>query len=354
LPRLGPADYDEGGGMQIEPATCPACRAAFNPLRARAVTVIDGRVQAFCSAACRDRGPSVAPPPVPPGDAHVTTAPVRRWSPWPREQLVLAVAAMGALAVFVLLIRAGRHQRMAMTATAAAATRAPPPSEKPDVSLAAGDSDEWIQPLSGAPRHVARERRLFAGARAGVPASECAGGRCAVELEAAAGEMVMAVHDGVVEAVERDPDFAARRGQEGRLVRVNHKGGAVASIYMQLDGIRADLRPGVPVRMGEALGTVARGGGGARPHLRFAMTLNDAADGTVLFIDPQPLLTLWPTRKRAATSLHAMERAPRPPRVSHPPRATAASDDANKSDTSHKSDDSAGDDSDDSDGDDPH
>src|SRR5438874_2019647 len=110
--------------MRIEPATCPACGAEYDPLRARAVTVIDGHVRAFCSPACRERG--LAPPPSSPRtttDAHAVI-PARRASLWaslPTEYLVLVAASLAALVAFVVLIRAGRRaQPRAANAVAAA------------------------------------------------------------------------------------------------------------------------------------------------------------------------------------------------------------------------------------------
>jgi murein DD-endopeptidase MepM/ murein hydrolase activator NlpD len=128
--------------------------------------------------------------------------------------------------------------------------------------------------------------------------------RCAIEIDAVAGAVVMAVHDGVVETVERD----STGREEGRFVRITHRGGAIASSYFQLDGIREDLRPGVPIKAGEPIGTVARAPSmSTRPHLRFAMSVSNTADSSVLFIDPQPLLALWPVRQAAPMSLRAME-----------------------------------------------
>lgn len=299
--------------MQIEPATCPACGGAYDPLRAQAVTVIDGRVRAFCSATCRARG--IAPPAAPTRtttDAHpvVAAPPPSLWRRVPTEQKILIAATMAALAAFVVMISLGRHRKPTGSSTALdARATSPLAAAKATPGGDGAASEVWIQPLAGAARHVVkRDRRLFFG-REGLPASECAGGRCTIEIDAVAGAVVMAVHDGVIETVERDP----LRGEEGRFVRINHNGGAIASSYLQLDGIRQDLKAGVPVKAGEPIGTVAHSGStSTRPHLRFSMSVRSAADGSVLFIDPQPLLALWPIRRDAPVSLRAMERAPSP------------------------------------------
>lgn len=299
--------------MQIEPATCPACGAAYDPLRAQAVTVIDGRVRAFCSAACRERG---LLPPAPartvvdaPSANAVAVSPSRGI---PAEQKVLLGAALVALGAFVLLIAMGRHERTPSPTLPALVQATSAVHAAANLGVAGGDgaaADVWLQPLAriGRPA-IKHDRRLFFG-REGLPAGECGGARCAVEIDAAAGAVVMAVHDGVVEAIARNPTGP----EAGRFVRVIHRGGAIASSYFQLDGIREDLRPGVPIKAGEPIGTVARAATpSTRPHLRFAISVSNDADGSVLFIDPQPLLALWPIRRDAPMSLHAMERAPTP------------------------------------------
>lgn len=296
--------------MHIEPATCPACGAEYDPLRARAVTVIDGHVRAFCSVACRDRG--IAPPPTaappPPTDAHAVIAP-RRASKLPTELVLLGAAGVVAVALIVVLLNAGRHGGKAVAAAPARPVATAPASAK-DPAVSDDDAPEvWLKPLAGGGHRVTgHDRQLFSSARQGVPAKECAGARCAVDIEAAAGDVVMAVHDGVVERVERDADEEGRRGHEGRFIRILHKGGTLATSYLQLDGIREDLRPGIPVAAGEAIGTVARGSGGVHAHLRFAVSLPRSADGE-LYIDPQPLVALWPARPHGASSLHAMDSA---------------------------------------------
>ena len=298
--------------MHIEPATCPACGAEYDPLRARAVTVIDGHVRAFCSTACRERG--IAPPvaataPSSATDAHAVIAP-RRATKLPTELVLLAAAAVAGVALIVVLLHAG-HRGKAVAAAPERSVASAAASANGAAAAADDDAPEvWLKPLAGGGHRVTgHDRQLFSSAREGVPANECAGARCAVDIEAAGGDVVMAVHDGVVERVERDPDEEGRRGREGRFIRIVHKGGTLATSYLQLDGIREDLRPGIPVSAGEAIGTVARGSGGVRAHLRFAVSLPHGADGE-LYIDPQPLIALWPARPHGSSSLHAMEGAP--------------------------------------------
>jgi len=291
--------------MQIEPAMCPACGAAYDPLRAQAVTVIDGRVRAFCSVECRQRGKMPQAPSAPAADAQAAiVAPPPPSRTVRTEHVVLVAAGVVTMIGFVALLMSGRHKAAVQAATVPRAETAAQETKRAIVDEAS-ENDAWLQPLAGVTRHVGtRDRRLFNG-REGIPASECAGGRCGIDIEGAAGSVVMAVHDGVIEAVGRAPDTA-----EGRFIRIIHRGGALTTSYLGLDGIREDLRPGIPVKMGEPIGTVARAQAGARPHFRFTISARND-DGAVLFIDPQPLMALWPIRRQASRSLRAMERAPR-------------------------------------------
>jgi murein DD-endopeptidase MepM/ murein hydrolase activator NlpD len=140
---------------------------------------------------------------------------------------------------------------------------------------------------------------------------ECGAGHCGVDIGTRRGDIVMAAHDGVIERVERDPLVGGRRGNEGRFIRVSHKGGTVVSSYIHLDGIREDLKPGVPVHAGDPIGTVGDTGvKQSGPHLHFAISVRPSADGPELFIDPEPLLHLWPVRDQPTASLRRMEPAP--------------------------------------------
>ena len=294
--------------MQIEPATCPVCGATYDPLRARAVTVVDGRVRAFCSPECRDRRVAPPPPARTVTDTHAPIAIPRSsiWRGLPAEYRVLGAAALTTLGAFVALIVAGQHRAAARSTPLPKAAPAPAHAPVPPAPASPSGPDVWMQPLAaGRHRVLEHDRHLFASPRDGIPAADCRDGHCALDIEAAPGEVVMAVHDGVVETVERDP---AAGGPKGRFIRINHHGGAMASTYLQLDGIREDLRPGIPVKLGEPIGTVAASG--PHPHLRFAVSIRDLTTGEERFINPEPLLTLWPARKRAPTSLRAMQRAP--------------------------------------------
>src|SRR3954468_22088642 len=105
--------------MQIEPATCPVCSALFDPLLARAVAVMDGRVRAFCSDDCKargrqgvDRAPSVE-------EALQAVQQPSAWKRLPREQKILG-GAVGVVAVLVGVVFVGRGPTMHATTASAA------------------------------------------------------------------------------------------------------------------------------------------------------------------------------------------------------------------------------------------
>ncbi|HEY7956673.1 MAG TPA: peptidoglycan DD-metalloendopeptidase family protein [Polyangia bacterium] len=311
--------------MQVELVKCPVCGGEYNPLRARAVAVLDGRVRAFCSNACKELGLKGERPaiPVEPDEPD----PPSRW-----EQLSVR-AALGTMllggAVLVLAL-CGRTAPKAVAAIAPAALHPiAAPSAKEALSLvtardAQADDDLWIHPLAGPIRRLpVRDTRRFGAPREGMRPEECRGGHCGVDLGTIRGDIVMAVHDGVVERVERDPTVGGHIGDEGRFIMILHKGGTITTSYMHLDGIREDLRPGVPVKVGEAIGTVGSTGVlHSGPHLHFAISVRKTPDSEQLFIDPEPLLHLWPLKAHAIASLHRMEPSP-PVRATTTARADA-------------------------------
>jgi murein DD-endopeptidase MepM/ murein hydrolase activator NlpD len=306
--------------MLVERATCPACGNGYDPLRSRAVKVVDGRVRAFCSNACRDRGVPV-PPELTILEEEEPLPPTPRTKYWP-------VAVGIAVAIATLLAVGGNRLQVVAPIAPAALAMKPPPPPTADEAMAvfARASDEgvdvWVHPLVGPERKLPeRASRRFGASREGMRPDECGTGHCGVDLGGKKGELVMAVHDGVIERVQRNAEEGGHRGNEGRFIMVNHKGGTVVTSYIHLDGIREDLRPGVPVHAGEVIGTV--GDTGVResgPHLHFAVAVRPRPEGDMLFIDPEPMLHLWPLKMHPVATLHRME--PSPPL--HAPTKTAS------------------------------
>ncbi|HEY2747138.1 MAG TPA: M23 family metallopeptidase [Polyangia bacterium] len=302
--------------MRIVPATCPVCAAQYDPLRARATLVIDGKVRAYCSSVCKEKA-SLPPPELPIGDVgdEDTSALPTLPSVWSRMSWKGA-AGVAACGLAVLLFGG----KLIGSAPLVSASIAPPPKPAPAPTVGdamamlapapgvAAESDVWLHPLPGPKRFLPeRDTRRFGAARDGMRPEECEGGHCGVDIGTEKGMLVLAAHDGVVERVERDPEVGGRRGNEGRFIMIIHKGGTITTSYIHLDGIREDLRPGIPVKAGEAIGTVGDTGvHNSGPHLHFAISVRPTPDGQELYINPEPLLHLWPLAKRPMATLHAM------------------------------------------------
>jgi murein DD-endopeptidase MepM/ murein hydrolase activator NlpD len=299
------------------------CGGEYDPLRARATLVVDGKVRAYCSAACKEKA-SRPPPELPIGEVDEASGsddePHHIPSLW--KQLSWKGAAGVAAVGLVVLACGGKLIGSAppVLASIAPAVKLPPPKPVPTVDDAMAmlasaptptERDIWYHPLPGPKRMLPeRDTRRFGAAREGMRPEECAGGHCGIDIGTVEGMLVLAAHDGVIERVQRDAEEGGRRGNEGRFIRINHKGGTVVTSYIHLEAIREDLKPGIPVKAGEAIATVgATGVLHSGPHLHFAVSVRPSADGPELYIDPEPLLHLWPLAPKPAATLHAMSSA---------------------------------------------
>lgn len=296
--------------MQVEPSTCPVCKKGFDPLRTRALIVEAGRVRAFCSEECRTKaelGELEAPLSAPEPERAS-----RRWAYALGAGLVCIGAAVG---VFL-------HRGHATVAHAAAPPPAPPAppfsvsdalrfletkAESQVGTAGVPERDLWLHPLAGPDRRLpVRDTRRFRAPREGLRPDECGSGHCGVDLGETAGEWVFAAHDGVVERVQREDV-----GPGGRYVRLNHRGGTLTTAYMHLGEIRADLQPGTPVRAGDPLGTIGTTGiNHSGPHMHFQIGVRSRPDDVEIFIDPEPLLHLWPLRPPLEQKPRHLARSP--------------------------------------------
>jgi len=155
--------------------------------------------------------------------------------------------------------------------------------------------DAWVHPLSGPYRRMPRsDSRVFGAVRPGNRPIECRNGHCGVDLGGELfGEHIHAVHDGVVDFVQRglNPD----RG--GRFVRISHRNGTLFTQYFHLAAIPRELHRGSVVKAGDVIGLLGDSGvKESAPHLHFAMSVRTSKDGAERYIDPEPLVALWPLR----------------------------------------------------------
>jgi len=161
--------------------------------------------------------------------------------------------------------------------------------------LAALGQDAWIHPLAGPVRRMPRaDSRVFGAVRPGERPAECRNGHCGVDLGGEIwGEHVHAVHDGVVDYVQRN----ANPDRGGEFVRLSHRDGTVFTQYFHLAAIPRRIDRGVTVRSGDVIGLLGDTGvKQSEPHLHFAISVRPWKDGPERYIDPEPLIALWAVR----------------------------------------------------------
>jgi murein DD-endopeptidase MepM/ murein hydrolase activator NlpD len=168
-----------------------------------------------------------------------------------------------------------------------------PPTET--TFLASLGQDAWIHPLSGPVRRMPRaDSRVFGAVRPGERPAECRNGHCGVDLGGEIwGEQVHAVHEGVVDFVQRN----ANPDRGGEFVRLAHRDGTVFTQYFHLAAIPNGLERGVHVKSGDVIGLLGDTGvKESAPHLHFAISVRPYKDGPERYLDPEPLIALWPVR----------------------------------------------------------
>jgi murein DD-endopeptidase MepM/ murein hydrolase activator NlpD len=155
-------------------------------------------------------------------------------------------------------------------------------------------SDAWVHPLDGPKRRMPiRDSRVFGAERPGDRPAECNNGHCGVDLSGPWGEPVHAAHDGVVDRVQRGPN----EEHGGMYVRIAHRGGTIFTQYFHLAAIPRRLEPGVHVKVGEVVGLLGDTGvKRSAPHLHFTISVKPSPETPERYIDPEPLIALWPLR----------------------------------------------------------
>lgn len=162
----------------------------------------------------------------------------------------------------------------------------PDPTPTPNPTPTPTRTSTWIHPLLGPERtlpHTASQR--FGAARPQPRPAECELGHCGVDLFQPRGSTVLAVFDGVVEKLERDP---IRGGRAGIYLVLSHGGGLVRSRYIHLDAIDDSIAPGTHLHAGQPLGRLgATGIFNSAPHLHFGLEIRGQ------YVDPEPYLQRW-------------------------------------------------------------
>ena len=83
----------------------------------------------------------------------------------------------------------------------------------------------------------------------------------------------------------------------GEFVRLAHRDGTVFTQYFHLAAIPVGLERGVHVKSGDVIGLLGDTGvKESAPHLHFAISVRPWKDGPERYLDPEPLIALWPVR----------------------------------------------------------
>jgi hypothetical protein len=265
-------------------------------VRSRHLTIDGSVVRAFCSEAC----------------VHAFGAAVEEPLPSPRRNLVMRLMRIGVglpMLVFTSgtapLMHVERPPAVAAVHFAAVAPEVPtygpswPPTEKDWLAEIA--SDTWLHPLDGPVRRMpVRDSRVFGAERPGDRPAECRSGHCGVDIGGEVwGEPVHAAHDGVIDRVQRGPN----EEHGGIYVRIAHRDGTIFTQYFHLAAVPRRLEPGVHVKVGEVIGLLGDTGvKHSSAHLHFTVSVKPAASLVEQYIDPEPLIALWPLRVPVASS----------------------------------------------------
>jgi hypothetical protein len=197
-----------------------------------------------------------------------------------------------------------------------------PPAEEDWAATIAEDA--WIHPLDGPERRMpANHARVFGAERPGERPPECRSGHCGVDLGGEVwGEPIHAVHDGVVDRVQRGPN----EDHGGLYVRLAHRNGTVFTQYFHLAAIPKWVQPGRAVKAGTVIGLLGDSGiKESEQHLHFTLSVKPAKSVNERFIDPESLIALWPLRIPGAGGMVSTGAAPGVPHSSTPRKKRRAS-----------------------------
>lgn len=283
--------------------------------------ILGSAVLAYCSQRCREDASA-------PTDAIEEPPPPR---PWWRTPLHVGLGLMAAVQLSGGTV-GGRVATPRVARTVAVPAPEPlfgpewPPSDEDLRGELAADA--WLHPLAGPVRKMPiSHARVFGADRPGERPPECRSGHCGVDLGDAWGELVYAAHDGVVDRVQRGPN----EDHGGLYVRLAHRNATVFSQYFHLAGIPKWIQPGRTVKAGTVLGVIGDTGiKESKPHLHFTISVKPSRETHERFMDPEPLIALWPLPAAGGASIVTQAApglpvgaAPHRKKKSKPPLTTA-------------------------------
>jgi murein DD-endopeptidase MepM/ murein hydrolase activator NlpD len=266
---------------------CAVCHEPVE-IRDEDVLIKPATLHAYCSPACAHAHERRDPQPT-------LRREVQRRQMLSRARVALQIA----VALPFVLLTSGGHSALSWQ---------PPAPPKPDEEASERElvqliaDDVWIHPLDGPVRRMPiSDGRVFGAERPGERPVECRSGHCGVDIGGEVfGEPVHAAHDGVIDRVQRGPN----EDHGGLYVRISHRDGQVFSQYFHLAAIPRRIVVGLPVKAGEVVGLVGESGvKHSKAHLHFTLSVKPAGAAKEQYIDPEPLIALWPLRVPAPTKL---------------------------------------------------
>ena len=279
---------------------CPWCTGPVD-VKSRHVSVAGSAVKVYCSKECLQAAAAgvVARPAAP----EVVVAPRPRPRRW--QHVGSIIVGLGVILLFRgdgeerpipalhLLVSPAASQPARALAPEPASQLGPtwPPTESDWVQDLGQDA--WLHPLAGPTRRMPKHHsRVFGAERPGERPGECQSGHCGVDVGGEIwGEAVLAVHDGVVDRVNRGPN----EEHGGVYVRIAHRHGTVFTQYFHLAAVPRWIKEKVEVKRGQVVGLLGDTGvQRSAPHLHFTISVKPSKDLPEQYIDPEPLIALWP------------------------------------------------------------
>ncbi|MGE5181672.1 MAG: peptidoglycan DD-metalloendopeptidase family protein, partial [Acidobacteriota bacterium] len=103
----------------------------------------------------------------------------------------------------------------------------------------------------------------------------------------------------------------------GIFVKLSHRDGTLYTWYFHLAAVPRWVQPGVKVKLGQVIGLLGDTGvGHSEPHLHFSLTVKPSRTAKERYIDPEPLIAIWPlwiANDNAATGHVTLASAPGTP-----------------------------------------
>jgi murein DD-endopeptidase MepM/ murein hydrolase activator NlpD len=284
---------------RVSSQACPQCAGAV-AIDSKHVRIADGGIQVFCSDSClRDH---LLPPVM-----ELEVPEIARATSGPRTLFMLGLGFATLSPCVANRIAPPRVEPAIAVLEDSHELEVPDviygprlPTEEELEELKASEfaaslsTVKWVHPLRGPSRRMPlRQSRAFGADRPGHRPHECRSGHCGVDLGGEIwGEPILASSDAVVEKVNRN-----RHRSGGLYVRLSHLDGAVFTQYFHLAAIPKNLRPGKEVRAGDTIGLLGETGvENSGPHLHFTVSVRADPESSEVYIDPEPLIALWPMR----------------------------------------------------------